>query len=156
MYADSGRKQNLWTPKPRHQRPKRQKPLTLSLDEMIGLLIQHILPPHFKIPRFYGLYANRVAAQRKQVLEHLPKKVRLSKKTMKKWEKEATPWRERRTAQNGEDPVVCKGCGGEMKFWKAVSGGHGLLQKYSFKQIQRMSYQTLLEKMQDVEADDTS
>lgn len=156
VFDDWGHKRILRTPKPRGQRPKRQKLLTLTVEEMIDRLIQHILPPRFKIPRFYGLYANRNAAVRKQVLEILPKAVRLSKKIMKKWEKKAMSWRERRTEQNGEDPVSCKGCGSEMKFWKAVSGGHGIFKKYSFTQIEKMGYWELVEKIQEIEADDTS
>jgi len=92
---------------------------TLPVEKFIRLLTQHILPPHFRVVRYYGALANRTK--------------RLFKKTLKKLFRrmkqmvEFDSWRQRMTAFTGKDPLRCPLCQREMKlvevaYFSATSG----------------------------------
>jgi hypothetical protein len=116
---------------------KKTKLLQLELLEMVGRLISHIPPRGFKIPRSYGLYANRCKAERIEMLTKIPEKYIIPKEIMEKWEKKKTSWRERQTEKHGADPFLCD-CGKEMKFDREIPGNHPVWKKYSMKDLAAM------------------
>lgn len=86
---------------------KHRSYITLSCQEFISRLIQHIMPPNFKIVRHCGLFSNRVKNKLLPIVYKLL--CQEIKKTIK-W----SSWRVRQTAYLGYDPLVCKVCGKEM------------------------------------------
>jgi hypothetical protein len=92
----------------------------LSAEEFILKLIQHILPPQFRVIRYYGLLANRVSKGFKRITSQLLRYI------------QNIPifpsWRERQLKLTGLDPLLCPVCGKEMilrelAFFSSASGG---------------------------------
>lgn len=81
---------------------------TVSVEEFIGRLIQHIPDEQFKLIRHYGIYARRIKALSKKMISNWQKSVR-------KWIVAAKrlfrrKWSERIKEQTGKDPMVCPDC----------------------------------------------
>lgn len=78
----------------------------LSAEEFILKLIQHILPPHFRIIRYYGLLANRVSAKFKQIIASIFSYI----KNVSPF----PPWPRRQLLLNNRNPLTCPLCGLDM------------------------------------------
>ena len=92
----------------------------LTAEEFILKLIQHILPPQFRVIRYYGLLANRTSKKFRKIisklLKYIPKVPSLPR------------WRQRQIMSKGLDPLRCPVCGKEMllietAFFSKASGG---------------------------------
>lgn len=81
--------------------------ITFPVAEFIRRVLRHVPPRHFKITRFYGLYANK---KRKELVP-LVKKL-AEAENIKGFPKQN--WRERRKKYSGVDPILCPKCGQEM------------------------------------------
>lgn len=102
---------------------QRSKPTVyckLPVEEFILKLIQHILPPQFRVIRYYGLLANRVSKKFKGIISNLLRYIQ-----------NIPPfpnWRQRQLKLTGLDPLLCPVCGKEMilrevAFFSSASGG---------------------------------
>lgn len=80
---------------------------TLPVEKFIGLLIQHILPQHFRVVRYYGALATRTKPLIKKVLKKLSRRMQ----QMVKFES----WRQRLSKFTGKDPLRCPICQREME-----------------------------------------
>jgi hypothetical protein len=102
---------------------------TLPVLAFIGRLIRHIPDKHFKMVRYAGLFATRWKARYlAQAREALGQE-----KTAQDSPSTATsrlPWRERRIAEQGRDPLLCRVCQLPMKLVGVVMGHHGKLKEY--------------------------
>jgi hypothetical protein len=81
---------------------------TLRIIDFIGRLIRHIPPHCFNLIRHFGLLASRVKKQYKEITDRLlesPTEV-----------DEVPNWRERQTAFQGRDPLICRICQKVMRF----------------------------------------
>lgn len=92
----------------------------LSAEEFILKLIQHILPPQFRVLRYYGLLANRVSSKFRKIISKLLGYIQ----TIPLFPK----WRQRQFKLSGIDPLACPICGKEMilrevAFFSSSSGG---------------------------------
>lgn len=92
----------------------------LNVEEFILKLIQHILPPQFRMIRYYGLLANRVSRQFRGIISKLLKYIQNFKVLPR--------WRQRQIKLTGIDPLTCPVCGKEMilkevAFLSRASGG---------------------------------
>lgn len=85
---------------------KKTKFSKLTAEEFILKLIQHILPPQFRVIRYYGLLANRVSAKFRKIISKLLGYI------------ESIPlfpnWRQRQVRYKGIDPLACPLCDREM------------------------------------------
>lgn len=79
---------------------------TVSVEEFIALLIQHIPPKHFRLIRHYGLLHNSVRGRYLSVVKKLFGKI---KSYVQK-----TTWRIRQKDYRKDDPLLCPVCGKEM------------------------------------------
>lgn len=79
---------------------------TMSSFEFIDRLIAHIPPKNFRLPRYYGIFANR----NKVLFEPILKKL-----CRFDIPKEIPTWRERQMEYFGIDPLICPCCQKEMK-----------------------------------------
>lgn len=80
---------------------------TVSVEKFITLLIQHILPPNFRVVRYSGLLSSRLKARYEKITR------RLLRKEVER-EKLRT-WRERQILFTEKDPLICPLCKKEMK-----------------------------------------
>jgi hypothetical protein len=92
----------------------------LTAEEFILKLIQHILPPQFRVIRYYGLLANRVSKKFKEIVSKLLKYVQKVPLYPR--------WRKRQINFKDLDPLRCPVCGKEMllietAFFSKASGG---------------------------------
>jgi hypothetical protein len=89
---------------------KQEKNMTLTADEFIGRLLQHVPPKHARLVQGYGLIHNRVKAKYRPILQKMfgqqPIKENQSKDDL--------TWRERQTKLTGKDPLICPECQTEM------------------------------------------
>lgn len=81
---------------------------TLKTIDFIGRLIRHIPPHCFNVIRHFGILASRVKKKYKEITDRLLE----SPPDMDK----APNWRERQTAFQGKDPLLCGICGRVMRF----------------------------------------
>lgn len=110
---------------------------TLPVLAFIGRLIRHIPDKGFKMVRHGGLFAPRWKAR---YLESARRALGAPSAQIP-IEKSETPsstldWRERRIAQQGEDPLWCCACGVEMELVAKVFGPHAAIEQY-FHQARR-------------------
>ena len=145
-----------WVPKQRWEMPKRKKEIVVRISELIERLIQHIPPKNFKVPRLYGLYANRGKKEREELLKNIPAKYKIPPETMKQWEKRKMTWAERRHEESGIDPMICPDCGGEFEYYKDLPGDHPIWKKYNVKQLRKMKLAEILRAIAKAEENDTS
>lgn len=78
----------------------------LHWKEFIARLIQHILPPQFRVIRYYGHLANHTRKLYQKLIAKLLKKLTKIPTILK--------WRWRQLKFKGLDPLICKVCGKEM------------------------------------------
>jgi len=79
---------------------------TVTSEEFITLLIQHIPPPHARLICHYGLLHNRVRGKYRPVLKELFGTIQVVRPV--------ADWRTRQQAYRGIDPLRCPVCQKEM------------------------------------------
>ena len=80
---------------------------TVQIEKFISLLIQHILPPNFRVARYSGLLSNRLRGKFGKLINKLSRKENEREKL--------SQWRQRQILFTGKDPLICPICGKEMK-----------------------------------------
>ena len=94
---------------------------TLPVFAFIRRLIRHIPDKNFKMVRYAGLFAPRwkahYLAQARAALGSSPDSRTETPKSL-------LPWRERRIAEQGSDPLLCPRCKRPMRLIGAVFGSH--------------------------------
>ncbi|MEO0228208.1 MAG: transposase [candidate division WOR-3 bacterium] len=110
-----------FTCKPHNQREFTE---TRPALDFIKLLIQHILPPHFRQIRYYGVLSNRI---RKQLLPTVFAALAYEQELIRQ-----ETWRERQINLTGIDPLACPICHKPMKLVEVVyfSSTLGFLRSY--------------------------
>lgn len=111
---------------------------TLGVLAFIGRLIRHIPDKHFKMVRYAGLFATRwkagYQAQAEAALVAFQSSSAQPIPAMSSAQPAPAtsllPWRERRTAQQGTDPLQCPSCQTPMSWIGAVFGSHASLAEY--------------------------
>ena len=81
---------------------------TVSVEEFMGRLIQHIPDEQFKLIRHYGTYSRRLKAISKKLISNWQKSVRKWLVTVKRLYRRN--WSQRIKEQTGKDPMVCEVC----------------------------------------------
>jgi hypothetical protein len=88
-------------------RTKERVTLTVSAEEFLFRLLQHLPPKHSRTVRYYGLYARAVRRELFGVVERVSK----YDYTVPKQGSRALTWQERMIATFGKDPHRCPACG---------------------------------------------
>jgi hypothetical protein len=101
---------------------------TLRVLAFIGRLIRHIPDKHFKMVRYAGLFATRWKARyleqaRVALAQELPAETTNSAPSM-------LPWRQRRLATQGRDPLLCRACQHPMRLVAKIFGNHQTIAEY--------------------------
>lgn len=91
---------------------KINKSVTLSAEEFIGKLIRHIPDKHFRMIRYYGIYANRVKNELMALL--IPQIIALYTIAKLTFEPKRKTWRELKAKLTGIDPLICPNCNVQM------------------------------------------
>jgi hypothetical protein len=102
-----------------------EKRETLSVEEFIGRLVQHIPEPHFKLIRHYGIYGRRVRSLCRHLLCKWQEKVRRSIVQLKRLKRRS--WGERQKEDNGIDVWLCAHCGNQYEYKGEVCQSEGRL-----------------------------
>ena len=79
--------------------------LTLTVEEFIKRLIQHIPDKHFRQVRYYGIFSPRSQATGLDRARTI-----VTKPPARFIKPQPQNWRDRRIAQNGVDPLICPHC----------------------------------------------
>lgn len=105
----------------------------LPVLAFIGRLIRHIPDKHFKMVRYAGIFAPRWKAryldQARAALE-LSTASRVEIDAPPSLSSSCLPWRQRRLAEQGTDPILCPVCQIPMRFVGAIFGSHAMLAEY--------------------------
>ena len=107
QYGQRGREEGSWVTFTYKERGASLVECTISLEKFITLLIQHILPPNFRVVRYSGLLSSRLKARYEKITHRLLRKEAEREKLRS--------WRERQILFTGKDPLVCPICKIEMK-----------------------------------------
>lgn len=91
--------------------------ITLSAEEFIGRLIRHIPDKHFRVIRYYGLYANAVKNKLIPIL--IPQIAALYTMAELTYEPRKT-WRQLKIEHSGIDPLACPNCKVQMDLTAVV------------------------------------
>ena len=86
-----------------------EKTETVSVEEFIGRLVQHIPEENFKLIRHYGIYARRIRSLCRKILCQWQE--RMKRWIVKMQRLKRRNWSQRQMEEGGEDPSVCKRCG---------------------------------------------
>ena len=92
-------------------RTKQRLEVTVSAEQFLFLLLQHLPPKHARTVRYYGLYAR---AMRRRQFELVAQASRYDY-TVPRERSRALSWRERLIALFARDPHRCPQCGGLME-----------------------------------------
>lgn len=87
--------------------------VTVSAKNFILMLTRHIVPPQFKIIRYYGFYRRKHAIHNKMIL--------LVKKEFRKFRKSLLKYRTSILLSFKRDPLYCPKCDTKMKFVLCMS-----------------------------------
>ncbi len=101
---------------------------TMRVLAFIGRLIRHIPDKHFKMVRYAGLFATRWKARyleqaRVALAQEMPADTTSSAPSM-------LPWRQRRLATQGRDPLLCRACQHPMRLVAKIFGNHQGIAEY--------------------------
>lgn len=107
QYGKIEGKEGSWVTFTYKEREASQVKYTIPVEKFITLLIQHILPPNFRVVRYYGLLSRRLKGRYKKIIHRLLRK-EVEREKLK-------GWRERQILFTGKDPLLCPICGKEMK-----------------------------------------
>ena len=100
---------------------------TVTAHEFLKKVIMHIPEKHFKMIRYFGIYARR-SRKKDEFLKMLDSKILSIRKSIAKWEY-------RILAAFGVDPCECPNCGSKMKFYDIVYGRYGSIREYLRKKF---------------------
>jgi hypothetical protein len=92
-------------------RTKQRVEVTVSAEQFLFLLLQHLPPKHDRTVRYYGLYARRVRRELFGIVQQVSK----YDYTVPKGATRALRWRERLIAIFEQDPHHCPRCGQQME-----------------------------------------
>jgi hypothetical protein len=95
------------------KRRKERACTTFSAEAFLALLVRHIPDKHFRQIRYGGIYATRTR-KRDLATACACLKLEQGKSPM------PSGWRERRTCENGTDPLICPRCGAELTLVKVA------------------------------------
>jgi hypothetical protein len=112
-----------------HQQGRQE--VSLSRDQFIGRMVQHILPKGFKRIRYYGLQAT---CKLKKVGAILKQALKQTGQAMLKFVAQGPisavvklRYRVRIKRAYGHDPLRCRHCGGELWLWQVWHPKYGLI-----------------------------
>ena len=100
---------------------------TVTAHEFLKKVIMHIPEKHFKMIRYFGIYARR-SRKKDEFLKMLDSKILSIRKSIAKWEY-------RILAAFGVDPCECPNCGSKMKFYDIVYGRYCSIREYLRKKF---------------------
>ena len=100
---------------------------TVTAHEFLKKVIMHIPEKHFKMIRYFGIYARR-SRKKDEFLKILDSKILSIRKSIAKWEY-------RILAAFGVDPCECPKCRSKMKFYDIVYGRYGSIREYLRKKF---------------------
>jgi hypothetical protein len=86
-----------------------EKTETVSVEEFIGRLVQHIPEENFKLIRHYGIYARRIRSLCRKILGQWQE--RMKRWIVKMHRLVRRNWSQRQREEGGVDLSVCKRCG---------------------------------------------
>jgi len=92
-----------------YKRDKKFHQMILRKFNFIRAVLKHIPEKHFKMVRYYGLYARNLKVKTHKIMQALKK---FTKKVILKF-----LWRENRYRYTGNDPLLCEDCGTEMELY---------------------------------------
>jgi len=92
-----------------YKKDKLPHQMILRKFSFVRAVLKHIPDKHFKMVRYYGLYARNLKAKTHKIMQDLK---RFIKKIILKFS-----WRENRTRYTGSDPLLCEGCGTKMELY---------------------------------------
>ncbi|XEQ91676.1 hypothetical protein SCACP_04840 [Sporomusa carbonis] len=120
---------------------------TLSVEEFIGRLVQHIPDEFFKLIRHYGIYGRRIRSLCRKILGRWQEQVKRWIIKMNRIKRRN--WSQRQKEQSGQDPAICRRCGNCYEYKGEVCQENGrLVIRYTIdlmarKYLERMiGYQT--------------
>lgn len=99
---------------------KTDKCETVSAEEFIGRIIRHIPEKHFRMIRYYGLYANCVKNQLMPILLYQISILFSIARLKFSPSEQPQNWRERIIQLTGNDPLLCPYCNEQMELNKIV------------------------------------
>lgn len=109
---------------------------TLPVFAFIRRLIRHIPDKDFKMVRYGGIFATRWKAQylpqARAALATITAGTGYSRRAPQNRSQQNAllPWRERRMAESGEDPLICPKCQIPMRFVGVIFGPHAKIADY--------------------------
>ena len=99
---------------------KTDKRETVSAEEFIGRIIRHIPEKHFRMIRYYGIYANCVKNQLMPILLYQISILFSIARLKFSPSEQPQNWRERIIQLTGNDPLLCPRCNEQMELTKIV------------------------------------
>lgn len=103
------------------------KTVRLPVFAFIGRLIRHIPDKHFKMVRYAGIFATRWKAI---YLPQARAALGLPSASTTETATSLLPWRERRLAEQGVDPLLCSHCQVPMILVGVIFGAHAHIAEY--------------------------
>jgi len=105
---------------------KTREVVTVPVMTFIGRMVQHILPKGFKRIRYSGLQATKTFRKWVEVIKDGLRKA--GRRINGVYEVVANKgYRERYKEVSGQDPLICRFCGGEMDLWKRWHPKYGII-----------------------------
>lgn len=95
-----------------YDREGKKHTVVMNKYEFIHNVIKHIPDKNFKMVRYYGIHSRRARRNVREVMEKLGKLVKHIIKSFS--------WRKNVQKYEGEDPLKCSRCGGQMKLYKII------------------------------------
>jgi len=89
--------------------------LTLTVEDFIKRLIQHIPDKHFRQIRYYGIFAPKSQATGLDIAREL-----VAQPPARMIKPQPQNWRDRRISQNGVDPLICPHCNIELELYEVT------------------------------------
>jgi hypothetical protein len=99
---------------------------TVTVDRLIGRMVQHVLPKGCKRIRYDGVQATKTFAKVKVVIQAALAKVEGVVKGAVKIIARLT-YRHRYVQSTGRDPFCCPHCGAEMEGWRVWHPTYGVI-----------------------------
>lgn len=116
----------------------KEKTETVSVEEFIGRLVQHIPEENFKLIRHYGVYSRRIKGLCRELLCKWQEKLKRLVIQLKKLRRRS--WGERRWEESGEDVWLCPHCRNMYEYKGEVCLSEGKLVIRYAKGIQAREY----------------
>ena len=91
--------------------------LTLTVENFIKRLIQHIPDKHFRQVRYYGIFAPKSQATGLDIAREV-----VVQSPARMIKPQPQNWRDRRISQNGVDPLICPRCNIKLELYEVTYG----------------------------------